>query len=234
MPPSGESAAGDVVRAPPSARVKPLLRGWSHLIAFFLVLVAGGVLLVRTGGEPGRDACLIYVATLALLFGVSALYHRPNWSPGLRPWLQRLDHSAIFLLVAGTYTGVGRALPADTRRLFLEVAWSGAAAGCAVALFWPQAPKAVSAAAYLVLGWTALWFLPTMDRTMGFHVVGWIVGGGALYTLGAMAYALRWPDPWPRVFGYHEIFHAFVIGAAACHFVGVALVLLQGTAARSF
>ncbi len=206
-------------------RVKPLLRGWSHVVALPGALLAGGILLAQTASSTGRSACLTYVVALVLLFGVSALYHRPMWPPRIRGWLGRLDHSAIFLLIAGTYTPFSFALGSGVGVTLFRLAWAGAAAGCLVTLLWPSAPKPIVTCTYLAVGWMAVWFLPAFERALGPAVVAWIVAGGLLYTIGALAYALRRPDPWPAVFGYHEIFHAFVIGAAACHFVAVALVL---------
>ncbi len=212
--------------APPfAADARPLLRGWSHLVAFFVALTVGPAFLVTRTAATHRGACAVYVATLAALFGTSALYHRHVWSPRVRPWLRRLDHSAIFLLVAGTYTPLVRALPAGAGSPILLLAWLGAAAGCLLAILWPAAPKPLSAATYLLLGWMAVWLLPAFERSLGPAVVACILAGGALYTLGALAYALRRPDPWPRVFGYHEIFHALVILAAGCHFAAVTLAL---------
>jgi hemolysin III len=203
--------------------VKPLLRGWLHLVALPAALLAGGVLLAQT--TKARGACFTYVGALIVLFGVSALYHRPMWSPRTRNWLGRLDHSAIFLLIAGTYTPFSLALGPSAGAMLLRLAWLGAAAGCLMTLCWPSAPRPLVTATYLAIGWMSVGFLPAFERTLGPGIVAWIIAGGLLYTVGALAYALRRPDPWPAIFGYHEIFHAFVIGAAACHFVAVTLVL---------
>jgi hemolysin III len=201
------------------------MRGWLHLGAFPVALVVGAMLLAWPKAGRVGFGDVLYVVTLVTLFGVSALYHVPNWPPGKRRWLERLDHAAIFLLVAGTFTPFSRLLPAADGRLLLILGWSGAAMGSLAAMFWPDAPKPVSAASYLVLGWMGLWFLPQIAHSLGPAVLFWILAGGVLYSLGALAYALRWPDPWPAVFGYHETFHAFTLAAAACHFVAVALTL---------
>jgi hemolysin III len=202
------------------------MRGWLHLGALPVASIAGAILLAWPRPGPVGFAEVIYVVTLVTLFGVSALYHVPNWPPAKRRWMERLDHSAIFLLVAGTFTPLSRLLPAAAGQMLLILGWSGAAMGSVAAMFWPDAPKPVSAASYLVLGWMGLWFLPQMAaHALGPTVLFWILAGGALYSLGALAYALRRPDPWPAVFGYHEIFHAFTIAGAACHFVAVALAL---------
>jgi hemolysin III len=206
-------------------RLKPLLRGWSHRVAFFVAILAGGLLLAQTSSSRSRGACLTYVTALVVLFGVSALYHRPMWRPRVRSWLGRLDHSAIFLMIAGTYTPFSHALSPGSGATLFCLAWFGAGLGSLVAILWPKAPKPIVTATYLTLGWMSVWFLPELERALGPWVLAWIVGGGLLYTLGALAYALRRPDPWPAVFGYHEIFHAFVIAAAICHFVAVQQVL---------
>jgi hemolysin III len=201
------------------------LRGWSHLFAFFVALLAGGVLVSQTFSSKGRNACLTYVVALVALFGMSALYHRPMWPPRIRSWLGRFDHTAIFFLIAGTYTPISLALGPGMGATLFRLAWIGAALGSLVAILWPLAPKPVVTGTYLAIGWMAVYFLPQIERTLGLEVVAWVIAGGLLYTVGALAYALRRPDPWPAVFGYHEIFHAFVICAAACHFVAVVLVL---------
>jgi hemolysin III len=229
LPAVSETPLGSVGRAPQAgpggARVKPLLRGWLHLAAVPVAMIAGAILL--GSAPPGRIgiAEITYVATLVALFGSSALYHVPNWPPGKRQWLKRVDHSAIFFLVAGTYTPFARLLPAAAGHTLVIVGWSGAALGSLATMFWPQAPKPVSAVTYVLLGWMGLWFLPQIEQSLGPLVLFWILAGGVLYTLGAVAYALRRPDPWPAVFGYHEIFHALIICAAACHFVAVALTV---------
>lgn len=209
------------------APVKPLLRGWLHLLALFVAICAGVRLCLHAQAARHGAAAAVYAVALATLFGVSALYHLPHWEPTPRRWLRRLDHSAIFFMVAGTYTPVAVALPAAPRATLLAVAWSGAAAGVALSLLWPAAPKAVATAPYLALGWLIAWYFPLIDRTLGYAVPFWLAAGGAAYTVGALAYALRWPNPWPRVFGYHEIFHAFVVVGAACHFVAVVYALVH-------
>jgi hemolysin III len=206
-----------LTQAPVPPRVKPLLRGWSHFVAFLVALIAGALLLARWPTVPA----LIYASSLVALFGISALYHRPNWAPNARMWMRRVDHSAIFLLVAGTFTPFSLVLSPHSRLLLLSMAWSGAALGLILSIAWPQAPKPLLAAVYLLLGWMSVLFVPEIGRALGSSGIACILGGGSLYSIGALTYALRRPDPWPRVFGYHEIFHAFVIVAAACHFVAV-------------
>ena len=201
------------------AKVKPLLRGVSHQVGFFVALVAG-TLLVRSAKSPlAAWTGAVYALSLAGLLGTSALYHRPTWSVSARALMRRCDHAAIYLLIAGTGTPViSLALPGKASHLPLVVVWSGAALGILKSLVWPKAPKALEAVLCIALGWTVVPFLPAMRALLSTTDVALLIAGGVAYSLGAMAYALRRPDPIPHVFGYHEIFHACVLGAAACHF----------------
>jgi hemolysin III len=161
------------------------------------------------------------------MLGTSALYHRPTWAPAPRRWLRRADHAAIFVLVAGTYTPFTLLLPSH-RAALLALAWGGAAAGIAQSLFWVQAPRPLVAALYVALGWAVVIFWPALHAALGNAGLFFLVLGGVLYSIGAIVYAMRRPDPAPAVFGYHEIFHAFVVAAAVCHFgvvVGVVRAL---------
>ena len=197
---------------------KPLLRGVSHEIAAAVALAGWVALaLVATPGRA-RVAANVYGASLFTLFLVSALYHRPAWQPAARRLMRRLDHSAIFLLIAGTYTPICLALPPASGQRLLAIVWSGAAAGILQSLLWVRAPKALSAAIYVLLGWVVVTALPALRAALGGTAIALLFAGGAAYTVGAVVYATRRPDPFPRVFGYHEVFHALVIAAAACHF----------------
>lgn len=201
--------------------VKPRLRGMSHQAAF-VVSVPAGVILVVLAAPGARLAAGIYALSLSALFGVSALYHRGNWEPGPRALMRRLDHTMIFLLIAGTYTGVAApALPAAEARPLLTVVWAGALAGIAMQLVWPHAPKPLQAVLYLALGWVAVWALPALVAALSVAGIVLVVAGGVLYSLGAIAYATKRPNPLPGTFGYHEVFHALTIGAAICHYVAV-------------
>ncbi len=208
-----------------SSRVKPLLRGVSHQIAFVVTLVAGIVLVLRAPNPTARISTAIYIASVATLFGISALYHRPTWSVIARARMRRLDHSAIFVLIAGTYTPMALTLPAASANRMLTVAWIGAVLGILRALFWVKAPKWLVAALALAMGWLAILYFPAIRDVTSTWVVIWMVAGGLAYSIGAVIYAVRRPDPWPRTFGYHEIFHALVIVGAACHFAAVVTAL---------
>jgi hemolysin III len=204
-----------------SPRVKPLLRGVSHEAAVYVA--APAALALWAWAPPGfAGGAATYGLSLVALFLVSALYHRPTWRPRQRDLLGRLDHAAIFFLIAGTATPVGLLLAPAGGTLFLWVVWVGAAAGVALSVLWPRAPKALMAVLFVLLGWTAVPMLPAMLRGLGPVVMALIVLGGLLYTAGAVVYARRRPDPFPAVFGYHEIFHLCVIAAALLHFGAVA------------
>ncbi len=203
------------------AAVKPLLRGVSHQAAAMTALGAGAVLV--TLAPPGRatGAAAVYSVTLVMMFAVSALYHRPTWSPAARQWMRRLDHAAIFLLIAGTFTPFALTLESGQARSFLTVAWVGAVLGMLQSLFWVHAPKPVSAILYLALGWAAAPYFPALHVGLGTSGLVLLGAGGLAYSLGALIYMLRRPNPIPEVFGYHELFHALVILASLCHFTAV-------------
>lgn len=206
---------------PPQRRSKPLLRGVSHQIAAFLAAPAAAALVMGAGGGSARAAALTYGASLLTLFAVSATYHRPTWSPRVRRVLWRIDHSAIFVLIAGTYTPFCLLIGSAGGRFALAAIWIVAALGVAVSIAWPDAPKKVMALIYVGFGWMAVPVLPMIRATIGDGTLALLFLGGLLYSLGAIVYALRRPDPFPAVFGFHEIFHLCVVAAAACHFVGV-------------
>jgi len=208
--------------APP----KPLLRGVSHELAAALALVAWVTLAITAAPGRARLAANVYGASLLTLFLVSALYHRPTWAPRARLFMRRLDHSAIFFLIAGTYTPVCLLLPDRTGTTLLAVVWAGAAAGVLQSILWVRAPKPLVAAVYVLLGWVIVPVVPALGAALGAGSIVLLGAGGAAYTLGAVVYAVRRPDPFPRVFGYHEVFHALVVVAAACHF-GVVVAALR-------
>lgn len=203
----------------PGQREKPLLRGVSHEIAAVVALAASVALVAAAAPGRARLAAGIYGASLVALFTISALYHRPTWSPRQRLFWRRLDHAAIFLLIAGTYTPLCLLLGGTAGFTELAVVWGGAALGVGQSVFWPTAPKPLIAAVYVALGWVVVPVTPALSRTLGAPALALLLAGGVAYTVGAVVYAVRRPDPFPRVFGYHEIFHALVVVAAALHFV---------------
>jgi hemolysin III len=198
----------------------------THQWAFFVSLVVGALLVVFAPTGDARIACAIYAVSVAGLFGTSALYHRLNWGPRARRWMRRLDHAMIFVLIAGTYTPFCLLLGGDAGARLLAIAWGGALLGVARAVLWPHAPKALVAVLSVALGWIILPVLPALRASLGGAAVALLAAGGIVYSLGAVVYATRRPDPFPRVFGYHEVFHAMVIVAAVLHFVVAAGAVL--------
>jgi hemolysin III len=207
---------------------KPSLRGVFHLWAFFVALVAGVVLIVLADGAMPRFAAWIYVMALGAMFGASALYHRyPFKSAARRVWARRLDHSTIFIFIAGTYTPFALlAFDGAISWIVLATVWFGAALGLVLNFVWLDAPKWVSTLAYVAVGWVGVITIPQMFSGVGTTGSVLVIIGGALYTLGALTYAFHWPNPFPRTFGYHEVFHVLVVAAASTQFVAVSLVVL--------
>ncbi|ATQ31279.1 membrane protein [Rhodococcus ruber Chol-4] len=210
--------------------VKPRMRGWIHLWAFGVAVVAGAVLVVLSqtvADPPAGWSTVIYSLTVCGVFGVSALYHRVHWhDPRARTWMKRADHSMIFLFIAGSYTPFATlALPPDTGRTLLTVVWTGALAGVALKMLWPTAPRWVGVPLYLLLGWAIVPVAGQLIDEAGIAAMVLLLVGGILYSIGAILYATKWPDPWPHVFGYHEFFHAATVLAALCHAVAVWLVV---------
>ena len=205
--------------------VKPELRGWLHAGTFPLAVAAGTVLVVLAPAGRVRVACAVFAVTAALLFGVSGLYHRGHWSPRAHRLLQRLDHANIFLIIAGTYTPFTvRLLPGRRGRLLLGLVWGGALLGVACRMLWVGAPRWLYTPVYLALGWAAVFYLPEFLRSSGPAVLTLILIGGALYSVGGIVYAVRRPNPSPRWFGYHEVFHALTLAAFVTHYVAVSIV----------
>jgi hemolysin III len=207
---------------------KPRLRGVTHEWAFFISLPLGLLLVVSAPSGRAALAAGIYALSVALLFGASALYHRITWaSEAARRWMRRVDHSMIFILIAGTYTPFALlALDGTLATAILIAVWVGAGAGIVMSLVWPDAPKWLLAVVYVALGWVAIAAFPAMLDRLGITAMVMVGVGGALYTAGAVIYATRRPDPSPTVFGYHEIFHALVIGAAALQYAVVAFYVV--------
>ena len=184
-------------------------------------LAASVTLVVAASSEAGRIATSIFGASLTLLFGISALYHRVNWAPPWRQRMRRMDHAAIFVLIAGSYTPFCMLLPPSAKCMQLTVMWTGALLGIAVAVFWSRAPKILNVILYVAFGWIVLGFLPSLRRVVYTSEIALLTLGGVAYSVGAIIYALRRPDPLPTVFGYHELFHALTIVGAIFHFVAV-------------
>lgn len=224
--PEAQRRARKLERLLGSTLSKPRLRGVIHLIAFPTVIIAG-LLLVAFGPDlPTRLACAVFTMTACSLFGVSATYHRGTWKPNVAITLRRLDHANIFLVIAGTYTPLAVALlPPDQARTLLIISWSGAALGVAFRLLWTGAPRWLYTPAYVALGWVAVLYMPGFLAGGGWAVVCLVVIGGLFYTGGAVAYALKRPNPSPTWFGFHEIFHACTVVGFACHFAAVVLAI---------
>jgi hemolysin III len=210
---------------------KPRLRGVSHQWAFICSLFTGAALVVAAPAGEATVASAIYAASVAALFGTSALYHRVTWpTPNARRWMRRLDHSMIFVLIAGTYTPFALlVLEGTLATVILVVVWAGALGGIVLKLVWIDAPKAVVAVLYVMLGWVAVAAFPDLLDELGVTSTVLVVAGGVLYTAGAVVYALGRPNPAPTVFGYHEIFHALVIAAAALQYAVIAFFVVPGS-----
>jgi hemolysin III len=206
-----------------AATVKPRMRGWLHLGAFVATCIAGPILIAQAPTPGATAALVVYVLSIAALFGVSAAFHLIHWSPAARRRMRRADHSTIFVAIAGTYTAVaGLALTGWAQTAILIIAWGGAAVGIALRQLWLDAPKWAVALPYVVVGWCALLVVPQLVRSLGGVGFVLLLAGGAAYTVGALVYARRKPDPWPAVFGYHEVFHLCTVIGAGLHFYVVA------------
>jgi hemolysin III len=208
---------------------KPRLRGRLHQYAFFIALAAGVVLCAIAASRPGVAplvSCLIYSLTVCGLFGTSALYHRRIWSERGYQIMRRADHSMIFIFIAGTYTPFCvLLLDPGSATLMVALIWGGALGGVALKSIWPHLPRWVGAPLYLALGWAAVVILPDVLRAGGVAALVLLATGGVIYSVGAIFYALRRPNPWPAVFGHHEFFHACTLVAALCHHVAVYFAL---------
>jgi hemolysin III len=213
------------------AEIKPRLRGWLHLASAPLTLAAGVVLVALSPTATTRLGSTVYVACSVLLFSVSAVYHRGHWSARVSGLLRRLDHANIFLLIAGTYTPYSLLLLRGSDRVvMLSVVWAGALLGVAFRVLWIDAPRWLCVPIYIALGSAAVFALPQFAEGserlgvgMGVAVLALIATGGVLYILGGAVYGFRRPDPWPRYFGFHEVFHSFTVLAFVAHYVGLSL-----------
>ncbi len=213
------------------AEVIPRLRGLSHAWAFWFAIVAAVVLIVVAPDAKARIAALIYGIGLCALFGVSATYHRWPGNPRWKPILRRIDHSTIFVFIAASYTPIALlVLDGPLRIVVLISVWAGALAGVGMSIAWIDAPRVLVAACYIAVGWVALVAIPQLFSSRGAAMPVLLLVGGLLYSLGAAAYATQRPNPWPRTFGFHEVFHALVIAAAVVHFVAIAGVIANPVA----
>ncbi|TFD28178.1 MULTISPECIES: PAQR family membrane homeostasis protein TrhA [Cryobacterium] len=204
--------------------VKPTWRGWIHAGTFPVTIVAGIVLLVLAEGSAAKISSAVFVLSSMLLFGNSALYHRFNWQPRTRIMLKRIDHANIFLLIAGSYTPITvLALPPAKATLLLWLVWGGAGLGIIFRVFWIHAPRWLYVPLYLVLGYGALLFIVDFFQANA-PMMTLILIGGLCYTVGAVIYGLKKPNPIPGVFGFHEIFHTLTVVAFLCHFAAILLI----------
>lgn len=208
--------------------VKPRLRGVLHQGAFVVSIIAAPLLLMSADTDRSRLAASIFAFSLAACFGASALYHRVTWTPPVRRWMRRVDHAGVYLLIGGTYTPISLlVLHGDWGPVILVVVWTGALAAILLKFIWTDAPKWVAAAAGLTLGWVAVVALPQLVDRLQLSALTLLIAGGLLYSAGAIVYARRKPNPLPAVFGYHEVFHALTIAAAACQYVAIAVYVIR-------
>lgn len=220
VPTSGALAAVDVT---------PRLRGWLHMAALPLAFLLFLTLLVASDNAVARSGVAVYMLSALIMFGISGVYHTGRWSAGAHRVWKRLDHASIFILIAGSYTPFSLLLlsPAHAS-LLLSLVWAGAALGVVFRLVWVDAPRIVYVSLYVLLGWAAVLFAG--EFVAAAPTMAWVLlaAGGCLYTLGAVVYGLRWPDPWPHVFGFHEVFHTLTVIAFIAHFAGVGVLAVAG------
>ncbi len=226
-----EAAGGTAALGAVAAVLKPRLRGWLHAYAAVISLVSGATLVAvsaATRGGPAGATTAIYATTVTLLFGTSALYHRLSWSPRANTLMKRLDHSMIFVFIAGTYTPIAAlTLPRGDAIAVLVAVWTGAGVGVALQSVWPGAPRWLSVPCYLALGWVAVFVVPQLLHSAGVTALVLILAGGVVYTIGGVVYGLKRPNPIPGVFGFHEVFHLCTLVAAICHYVAIWLVVFR-------
>jgi hemolysin III len=205
---------------------RPRARGWIHLYSAIVAVIAGASLVSVSWALEGTRAglaTLLYTFTIVAMFAVSATYHRVTWtSVTARKWMKRLDHSMIFVFIAGSYTPFALlALPSNQGMVLFWIVWGGAIAGVFLKMFWPSAPAWVGVPLYLLLGWVAAFFIVPIMHGAGVAALVLLIVGGALYSVGGVLYGLKWPNPWPTTFGHHEFFHACTAVAAICHYIAM-------------
>ena len=212
---------------------RPRARGWIHLYSAIVATIAGAALVSVSWALEGTRAglaTLLYTFTIVAMFAVSATYHRVTWvSPTKRKWMKRLDHSMIFVFIAGSYTPFALlALPSEQGMVLFWIVWAGAFAGVLLKMCWPSAPAWVGVPLYLLLGWVAAFFIVPIMHGAGVAALVLLVVGGALYSIGGVLYGLKWPNPWPTTFGHHEFFHACTAVAAICHYIAMWFAVFSG------
>jgi len=207
--------------------VKPRLRGLSHAVAFVVALPLGFALVLGADTRLGLVAAIVFAASVVTMFGASALYHSPDWPETWRRWLRRIDHAGVYGLIAGTYTPFGLlVLKGSWRPVVLGIVWTGVLAAIIFRFAWVDAPQWISSVIGVALGWVGVIVFPQLLDEIGVGGSLLVVVGGLLYTAGALVYAFRRPDPYPAVFGFHEVFHVLVIAAVACQYSAVAFFVL--------
>lgn len=211
--------------------VKPHLRGWLHLVMAPLALVGGLVLTSTAPTQNGRLAAMVFTITAGLLFATSAVYHRGTWGRRMAGALRRWDHANIFLIIAGSYTPFALMLPKGQAISLLVIVWAGAILGVLFRVFWINAPRWLYVPVYVALGFVAIFYIKPLLTHGGWLILSFVIVGGALYTAGAIVYGIKRPNPSPRYFGFHEIFHALTILAFISHFVAATLALFGPVAA---
>ncbi len=208
--------------------IKPKLRGWLHAVTVPLAFFAFIVMLVISDDVLVRAGVAVFMVSSMMLFTVSAVYHRGTWSDRVRGFWKRFDHANIFLLIAGSYTPFSLLLLSPSHAaIMLSLVWGGALLGVGFKIFWINAPRWLYVPLYLVLGWAAVLYFPEFSEQASTPVMVLLISGGVLYTIGAIVYGFKWPDPSPRFFGFHEVFHAFTIAAFIVHYIGVSLLAYQ-------
>lgn len=208
--------------------MKPKLRGWLHAATSPLALAAGIVLIALAPTGPAAAAATAYAVTSVVLFGTSAIYHRGRWSPRVEAVFKRIDHANIFLIIAGSYTPFAvLALHGAARVAVLSAVWAGAIVGVLFRVLWVGAPRSLYVPLYIGLGWAAAFVVPQLIHGAGVAAFTLVVVGGGLYTLGALVYGFKRPDPWPRWFGFHEVFHALTIAAFVCQYIAASFVVYR-------
>ena len=207
---------------------RPLLRGVFHQAAFSVSLVVGTLLIVGADGTRRHIAAAVFAGAVAACFGASALYHRITWTPRLRSWMRRVDHAGVYLLIAGTYTPICLLVLTGTWRWAVAgVVWSGAGAAAILKFVWVDAPKWLAAVIGIALGWTGVAVLPQLATRLDPAAVALLGAGGIVYTIGAIVYARKRPNPVPAVFGYHEVFHVLTLVAVSCQYVAIAFFVIR-------